>query len=203
MGSLCRRSPHQPDAQARALLGSRPSLARGASETAQALAMALLLLALAGVLPRQAWAHGMTVSAHVEGNTIQGKAYFRDGTAVREAQVTALDPDGRELGTTTTDRQGSFVLEVHQRCDHKIVVATADGHGDDCTVHAAELPVDGSSDQSLGDKVDALRRQVVALREQLDEYEDRVRFRDVLGGLGYLLGLAGVACYVLAKRRHV
>jgi nickel transport protein len=42
---------------------------------------------------------------------------------------------------------------------------------------------------------DAVARQVGPLREQLQSYEDKVRLHDVLGGIGYILGLAGLALW--------
>jgi len=47
----------------------------------------------------------------------------------------------------------------------------------------------------------ALRADVAALQEQLTQYENRTRLRDVLGGIGYILGLAGIAFYFLGVRR--
>jgi len=47
----------------------------------------------------------------------------------------------------------------------------------------------------------ALRADVAALQEQLTRYENRTRLRDVLGGIGYILGLAGIAFYFLGTRR--
>jgi nickel transport protein len=39
------------------------------------------------------------------------------------------------------------------------------------------------------------------LHEELRAYEDRTRLRDLLGGVGYILGVAGIAFYLLACRR--
>ena len=159
---------------------------------------------------------------------IQGRAYFPHDVPAQEIQITALDPAGRELGRTKTDREGKFVLtpDIRERCEIKIVAASDDGHGADYTVHAAELPADlpltpaaGPAAASVGrpaarpaeqpaDPTQTAGRspetpaQVVELREQVFDYEYRLRFRDVLGGLGYILGLAGVACYLLSLRRR-
>ncbi|MDY0169298.1 MAG: hypothetical protein RBS80_22330 [Thermoguttaceae bacterium] len=46
----------------------------------------------------------------------------------------------------------------------------------------------------------AIRNQLSALRQQLAEYEHRTRLRDLVGGIGYIFGLAGVAFYVAARR---
>jgi nickel transport protein len=66
--------------------------------------------------------------------------------------------------------------------------------------HAASeaTPVDSDS---LGNQIDQLRRQVVQLREQIAAYEQKRRWSDVLGGIGYILGIMGVAFYFLGVRR--
>jgi nickel transport protein len=181
------------------------------------------VLALLGALwlcPTPARAHKLNLFAHVEGKTILGKAYFSSGAAAQGVSVTAFDPAGRELGRTTADAQGQFSLEARTRCDHRLVVETADGHGAEYTVSAAELPADlapavagppkpGASGGSGGKiaaktppdadqiaaKIDALTAQVVQLREQL-------RFRDVLGGIGFILGITGIAFYCLGAMRN-
>jgi hypothetical protein len=58
-------------------------------------------------------------------------------------------------------------------------------------------------DGRVAAELQALERQVGRLREQLDENENRLRFRDLVGGIGYILGLAGIACYcwTLTQRR--
>jgi nickel transport protein len=38
-------------------------------------------------------------------------------------------------------------------------------------------------------------RQIQPLREELIAAEDRVRLRDILGGVGYILGLTGLALW--------
>ena len=47
----------------------------------------------------------------------------------------------------------------------------------------------------------ALSRQLGPLREQLAQERAEVMWRDVLGGIGYILGLTGIACWVSARRR--
>lgn len=183
-------------------------------------------------MPRPALAHKLNVFAHVEGTAIRGNAYFRGGTPAQKVQVTALDGAGHELGRATTDSEGNFTLDARTRCDHRLIVDTGDGHGGEYTVRAAELPASlppgepqsaaaqGSSPPgerkpvvpqdpagtslapSLVAEIQALSRQVVELREQLAQYDAQVRFRDLLGGLGYILGLTGAAFFVLGAKRN-
>jgi nickel transport protein len=158
-------------------------------------------------------AHNMEVFATVEGKIIQGKASFHDGTPVRNADVKAFNAAGEEIGRTKTDEQGKFSLEARFRCDHRLLVDTGDGHGAEYTILAktlpADLPMRSSSDDvgyqpptpsesDLDHSHDSallkeIHTDVDALQDQLDQYEHRLRFRDILGGIGFIVGLAGAA----------
>ena len=46
----------------------------------------------------------------------------------------------------------------------------------------------------------AVARHVGPLRQQIAAYEDKIRWHDVLGGIGYIVGMTGLACYFLARR---
>lgn len=47
----------------------------------------------------------------------------------------------------------------------------------------------------------AVARQIRPLREQLVAAEDRIRFQDILGGIGYIMGLTGLALWWKSRRR--
>jgi len=50
------------------------------------------------------------------------------------------------------------------------------------------------------DQLADLGKQLDLLRQQVYDSEERLRFRDLLGGIGFILGLAGVAFYMKARR---
>lgn len=64
----------------------------------------------------------------------------------------------------------------------------------------APRPLTSPAAGTMADELAAIRNQLSALRQQLAEYEHRTRLRDVAGGIGYILGLAGVAFYLAARR---
>jgi len=59
-----------------------------------------------------------------------------------------------------------------------------------------------SQTASQRDIEQAVSRQVRPLREALEAYEEKVRLRDVLGGIGYILGIMGITFYFLGRRRR-
>jgi nickel transport protein len=44
-------------------------------------------------------------------------------------------------------------------------------------------------------------RQIRSLRRQLRQAEEKVRMRDVIGGIGYLVGITGIVFYILGRRK--
>jgi nickel transport protein len=64
---------------------------------------------------------------------------------------------------------------------------------------AAPTPIDRQLLASLIDK--ELSRQIRPLREQLDQYENQTRIRDILGGIGYIIGLGGLAFFLTGRRK--
>ena len=59
----------------------------------------------------------------------------------------------------------------------------------------------GEAIAELSERVEAVDRQVAELRKDLKRYEDKVRLRDVLGGVGCILGFMGLSFYFLGVRR--
>lgn len=185
----------------------------------------LLLPLLLGATP--ALAHTIKVFAAAAGERIEGRVYFAGGGPARNVAVQAESRDGRLLGSTRSDDDGRFALAVRERIDHVIVADSGDGHVARTTIAAASLsaglpsglpgspPETGAATVSVApgtaaplppgweDRIAAaIAAQITPLREQLADHEDQVRLRDILGGLGYILGLAGLALWLKAPRRQ-
>lgn len=67
-------------------------------------------------------------------------------------------------------------------------------------VHPGELPASTLSGIEAAVSR-AVSQQLRPLREQLDEFQEQAKLHDVLGGIGYIFGLAGAAFYFLGARR--
>ena len=48
----------------------------------------------------------------------------------------------------------------------------------------------------------ALARQVAPIRRELEESRARARFSDIVGGIGYIIGLVGLVMYFRSKQRR-
>ena len=191
---------------------------------------ALALALASSLVAAPAFAHKLKVFATVIDGRVDGTVYFVGGAAAAGAVVTVETGDGRPVATVATDGDGRFRVTPTLRADLLIVADSGDGHVARVTIPADQLdwglPASlaaetVTADAAEGPKADAetppadaqvnaqaiealvetaVARQIIPLREQLNAYEDRVRWRDVLGGLGYILGLAGLAAWLTTRR---
>lgn len=174
---------------------------------------AVLVFGLALIAPA-ARAHKVNMFASAVGRTIEGEVYFSRGAKAANVRVMVRALDGRELGETKTDGAGAFTFEARLRCDHVLVADVGDGHVARFTIAADELtgnlplpaggdrPAAPQTDQELAGMVEkAVSRQVAPLRRDLARFRSDVRLHDVLGGIGYILGLMGLAFFFLGARR--
>ena len=187
-----------------------------------------LLLALAATTP--AHAHKLKIFATADGASIDGRVYFVGGSAAPGAAVVVEAPPGTPIATLAADAAGAFRFQASRRTDHLFLADTGDGHSARFTIAAVDLPSDlptseaatvrpptppvggetgDSTDQAAGPPsatalrdmlTDAVASQVRPLRQQINDYEDQLRLRDIVGGIGYIVGLAGVALWL--KARH-
>lgn len=73
------------------------------------------------------------------------------------------------------------------------------GHETGTHTHAA-----AHADHATGDAIaefDELHEQIEQLEARLIAHDERVRMTDIVGGIGYIVGIAGVAYYCLGSRR--
>lgn len=187
---------------------------------------ALLLVWLIASAATPAAAHKMKAFAAAEGAEIAGYAYFSPGADRAVAvTVTVTDGSGATIHSGTTDEEGAFRFPARTRSDHRISVSGADGHAASFTVRAAELPESlppagtasavaaapvaepaaaapapspATADlQAIVDR--SVARQLRPLREQIDAWYEKIWWHDVLGGIGYIVGVAGLV-FGLSRR---
>lgn len=174
-----------------------------------------LLLALAA---GPASAHKLKVYAFVTGRSIEGSVYFAGGSAAPGASVQIKDASGQTLAELAPDADGRFNYRAPSPSDITIVASSPDGHRATWQVAASAFaPTTGNApmpikpqatpspvaarDCSLEDTVEAaVARQVQPLREELIAMRDEVRLHDVLGGIGYIFGLTGLALWWHRRR---
>jgi nickel transport protein len=166
------------------------------------IAAVLLLVAAVGT----AHAHAIKVFAYVEDDHVVGSVYFPGGGRAVGVPVRLVDAAGRELAAATTDAEGGFTLDLPaQPGNYTVVTQSIDGHRAECPLRvgggsapAPAAPADAPTREALPP---AVATRLDALYRRLEEYETRVRLHDILGGIGYIVGVAGIYLYAVSRRR--
>jgi nickel transport protein len=187
------------------------------------------LILTIGAFTTSALAHRVLVFAYAEGDTIHTESTFVPDTPVRQGKILVIDKKtDRVLLTGQTDDQGKFSFKipaaaVAQKMDLNIVVEAAMGHRGEWLLKAdsylpgattgkttapaaastAAAPGTANLDrQRLEEALNkALERQLAPIREKLTELTiHRTSLPDIIGGIGYILGLFGLWAYFQSKR---
>jgi nickel transport protein len=149
--------------------------------------------ALALLAASNASAHSLNIFVRDEGGVIKGNAYFTGGTPAQDVAITVSNESGSEFGRTTTDDEGNFTYTGARPAGINVFVAsTPDGHRAEVrlgSVAAAEsrpqaVPANTASMKSY-------EAELTDIHAAIDKLENRLWLRDVIGGIGYIFGLAG------------
>lgn len=186
-------------------------------------AIGMVAVAVVLCVSDEAIAHRLNVFAAYDGTRIAGEAYFSGGTRAQGIAVRAVGAGGKVLAEVRTDTEGNFAFPQLSAAPVEIVADAADGHIARFRMTEADMaatpgmgaataapsgkeistadPLPSASSSALEQTVDrAVARRIAPLQRQIAEYESRIRLHDVLGGVGYLVGIAGIAFWWLARR---
>jgi nickel transport protein len=172
------------------------------------------------------FAHKIRIFAWSEGNTIHTESKFSGGKAAQNAIVTVVETNtGTELLRGTTNQNGLFQFPLPETTSEEldIIVNSGDGHKNHWlyaikpvtssnttkaeqnhtppeelsplpqSLHLSQDQLTSLMDSLLESKLAPIRQQLAELQEQ------EPSIQDILGGIGYIIGLAGIAAYMKSK----
>ena len=169
-------------------------------------------------------AHRLKLFLATDAGEITGHAFFVGGGRPDGVEFIVADAAGRVVHRGRTDDHGALRWRPEVAADYAVAVDTGDGHRVTATIVADRLagpaavapptpasdtapattsPIDRDALARLVEAhVDAaLERRLRPLMEAYDQAESRLRFNDVMGGIGMIVGLAGAAAWAASRRR--
>jgi nickel transport protein len=178
----------------------------------------LTMAPLAGV----ADGHGVNVFAWVADGTVYVQSKFSGGRNARNARIEVQSPDGKRLLEGNTAPDGTFSFPVPQPTALVIVLQAGPGHRAEWrlseeevretgtatanTLHTVEEPVAAAelTPEAVVAIVDrALDKRLKPVMAMLADARDpKPGIRDVVGGIGYIVGLVGLVAYLRARQRR-
>jgi len=175
-----------------------------------------------------AMAHRVTIFAWVEGDKIFTESKFSGGKRVNQGDVIVYDSEGNQLLKGKTDDKGEFSFEIPKKTSLKIVLMAGMGHRGEWTIPVSELEDVAGPQIEITSSRKAVRKKTgkppevshlssneirLTVEEAIDKRlkpvmkilvalrENRPTFRDIFGGIGYILGLVGIAAYFNYRRK--
>ncbi len=174
----------------------------------------VLLVLLALGLPVSAGAHQLKLFATVEAGTVSGYGFFVGGGRAATARVSAAAGEVPVVAGLPVEADGSFAFPYDGPGPLRLVLDAGEGHRAEAILGADRFAVPGAG-EGLSSTIDAdalaeliearveaaVARQTRPLLEALAEAEARLRFSDIMAGIGMITGIAGAALWVAARRR--
>ncbi len=177
-----------------------------------------------------AFAHKVNIFAYVEGGKIYTESYFSDGKKCIDSKIEVFDNQGNKLLEGLTDKEGMFSFEVPAEDaidgDLKLVLTASMGHRAEYVIRADELGnVSGLVEEKIEEPISAVSPEVSSfdlkeiqslIEDSLDEklkpiiremreikrsQEDRVSPTEIIGGIGYIIGIFGIVAYFLSRKK--
>jgi len=188
---------------------------------------ALLLALLTLFVMAPVHAHKVVASAWADGDAIEGEVGLSNGEMAAEGtRVEIFGPAGEKLGETVTDADGLFRFTPTQAIAHRFRADLGAGHVAEVSLTVDELPIglqrsaktNESATASVAADVEApaqlalpdfealiaaaVRREIKPLRKELAAYKEKNDLQNILGGLGYICGIFGLAFFIYARRHN-
>ena len=129
-----------------------------------------------------ALAHSLHVFAQYDGRTVSGKAYYSDMTQAGQDSP---------LLEGKTDRDGQFAYPINTTTEGaiKVVIEGEEGHRASIVANRVSAQATNNSDNAL-----------MLVREDISKLKDKIYLHDIIGGIGYIVGIFGLWALIRASK---
>jgi nickel transport protein len=172
-----------------------------------------MLFFFALVLPAQA--HQLNLFTWSEGDIIHGETHFGRSSKAKNVAITVYCADTEELIVKThSNDEGRFQFSAPEKSKELLLVADdGQGHRAELVLEAEDLDTPSvlhslsEAESPFNEQIlrrlvaEEVKREVAPVRQALAEQHSREpNFRDILGGLGWIFGLAGLTAWLQSRK---
>ncbi len=175
------------------------------------------------------FAHKVSIFAYVEGDVIHSQSYFPDGRTCKNAQIEVFDLKGKRLLKGATNMDGEFSFRIPIQDSLKLVLTAGMAHKAEYEISKEEIspsavktalekitqgqkaplsPASATvktelSPDHMRDIIDkALEKKLKPVMQKLTRIEAKnTSINNIMGGIGYILGLMGIVMYFKKNRK--
>ena len=174
------------------------------------------------------FAHKVNIFAYVEGDKVYTESYFNDGKKCIDSKIEVFDDQANKLLEGLTNEEGMFSFGVPPEDaidgDLKVVLTASMGHRAEYTIPANELGggVAESTQEKSEEPIPTVFPEISSfdlkeiqslientldeklkpiMREIKKSQEDRISPTEIIGGVGYIIGIFGMIAYFLSRKK--
>jgi len=161
------------------------------------------------LISTSAYAHKLNVFAFVEGDKVNVEGYFTDGILAKNAKVTVTDLAGDLLYEGRADEKGMHQFKTPGKSEMLIKIDAGLGHIATYQLGANEISEKvktASTAESTAATMNteelkqAIAEAVKPLAREISELKSKSRMSDIVGGIGYILGILGLFAYLKFRK---
>ncbi len=151
------------------------------------------------------------MSGDMQNMTTNGKVYFAGGAAVADLALEIVDSQGALIKALKSNSEGKFSVELKSG-KYQLLANTQDGHIAKWPITppknhvqsstASKSTISANKDLVLVDQsqinqalAEIVSSQILPISEQLNALQERTKLQDIIGALGYIFGLYGLAMW--------
>ena len=174
----------------------------------------------------RALAHKVNVFAWVEGDRVFVEGYYSGKKRAQNSRVEVFNKAGAKLLEGKTNEKGEFSFKTPEKTDLRIVLTNGMGHKNDFIIAVSdfgEVEASVTSSPHEPEEIKTTAVPVSADPQQLEEIIDKAldrklapivklisetrregpRLTEIIGGIGYIFGLLGVAAFFSNRKRGI
>jgi nickel transport protein len=178
----------------------------------------LPVLLIATALTTPAVAHNLVMEAYAVsgGKSIEGDAFFSDGTLAKNATIIVTDDSGKVIQQVITDDKGNFAYVPAQPVTQHLKLDLGSGHVANVVIASAKLAggttgapattvaaapaaapfAGGGIDAASQDKIaQMVAAEIGPLNDEVELYRSHNDLMNILASIGLLCGFGGVLLF--------
>lgn len=180
---------------------------------------ATLLFLLVTLPSAPVLAHKAFIFAWYDGDKVQTKSKLSGGKPVSQGKIVVQTMKGEQILEGKTDAKGAFSFPLNPLKPLRIILSAGEGHRAEWILkdhQAVDEPATSpiAPHQTIARTSNGACEKQVLTSAELDKKlepiyralaelkEDKPNIRDILGGIGYIIGLVGLAAYFQSRKKQ-
>jgi hypothetical protein len=161
------------------------------------------------------FSHKVLTMVYTTGMTVEGQIAFSDGSFAPKDTLVKVFDNNQQVEEVSVDQYGGFIYQAPKPSNYRFHVDVGSGHIANMMVKPEDFSsylanegmdntdrdlVESTASYSKATLEGVVAKQIRPLREEIFALKEKRYWMDILGGIGFILGLFGVAAWVQSRK---